>query len=92
MKKFAVLLLSGVFFALSVPAFAEVAKDAKDECLLASKNCMNEVDSLQKQVKKLQAEVKKGSKVYTAEELQTLEKKIKELNDFMKTMGKSGGK
>ena len=91
MKRIAVIMLAGLFFAGSVPAFAEMTKEEKDQCLLAAKGCAGEVDSIQKQVKKIQAEIKKGTSVYTAEELKTLEKKLKEVNDFIKSMGKPGG-
>lgn len=38
---------------------------SKDECLVISKNRKDEVDSVQKKMKKLNAEIKKGTKVYT---------------------------
>jgi peptidoglycan hydrolase CwlO-like protein len=53
-------------------------------------NCKSEVDTLQQSVKKIQSEIKKGTKVYTPEELKALETKLKEVNDFIKTMGKPG--
>jgi len=70
--------------AVTVPVYAaEMTKEEKDQCLLASKNCAGEVDSLQKKMKKLQTEIKKGKKVYTAEELKKLEDKLKEANDML---------
>jgi peptidoglycan hydrolase CwlO-like protein len=90
MKRFAVMLMAGLFLMSALPAVAQTARSEKDECLLASKNCKTEVDTLQQNVKKLQGEIKKGNKVYTAEELKVLEKKLKELNDYMKTMGSPG--
>jgi type II secretory pathway component PulF len=90
MKRFAVMLMAGLFLVSALPAVAQTAKNQKDECLLASKNCKTEVDTLQQNVKKLQGEIRKGTKVYTPEELKTLELKLKELNDYMKTMGKPG--
>ena len=90
MKKIAMILAAVVLTASAIPAFAEMTKEEKDQCLLASKGCAGEVDSIQKQVKKIQAEIKKGTKVYTAEELRTLEQKLKEVNEFIKSMGKPG--
>jgi peptidoglycan hydrolase CwlO-like protein len=90
MKRIATVLLAVMLTAATVPAMAEMTKEEKDQCLLASKGCTHEVDTLQKQVKRIQAEIKKGTKVYTAEELKTLEQKLKEVNDFIKTMGKPG--
>jgi peptidoglycan hydrolase CwlO-like protein len=89
MKRIAVIMLASILCA-SVPAFAEMTKEEKDQCLLASKGCAGEVDSLQKQIKKIQAEIKKGTKVYTVEELKVLEQKLKDVNEFIKTMGKPG--
>ena len=41
------------------------------------------------QINQAKAEIAKGNKAYTAEELQTLEKKLKEANDFLDAMGKN---
>ena len=73
MKKIAVLALAA-FMMTSVSAFAAegMTKEQKDQCLLASKGCQNEADSIQKKIKKLNAEIKKGKKVYSAEELKKL--------------------
>lgn len=90
MKKIAMILAVAVLTASTVPAFAQMSKEEKDQCLLASKGCAGEVDSIQKQVKKIQAEIKKGTKVYTAEELRTLEQKLKDVNAFIKSMDKPG--
>lgn len=94
MKKLAVLMMATFTLAATVPAFAashEMTKEEKDLCLLASKNCATEVDSLQKKIKKLQAEIKKGKKVYSAEELKKLEQKLKEANETVDVLLKHGG-
>jgi peptidoglycan hydrolase CwlO-like protein len=83
MRKIAVILLASFAMAATVPAFAQMTKEEKDQCLLASKNCANEVDSLQKKIRKLQAEVKKGKKVYSADELKKLNDKLKEAEDMV---------
>jgi peptidoglycan hydrolase CwlO-like protein len=84
MRKAAVMVLAAFMMAVTVPVYAaEMTKEEKDQCLLASKNCAGEVDSLQKKMKKLQTEIKKGKKVYTAEELKKLEDKLKEANDML---------
>jgi len=90
MKKIAMILAIAVLTASAIPAVAEMTKDEKDQCLLASKGCAGEVDSIQKQVKKIQAEIRKGTKVYSADELKTLEQKLKEVNAFIKSMDKPG--
>jgi uncharacterized protein YlxW (UPF0749 family) len=90
MKKIAAVVLATFMMAVTAPAMAEMTKDEKDQCLLASKNCMNEVDSLQKRMKKLNAEIKKGTKVYSKEELQKLSDKLKEANDLLKVIERGG--
>ena len=91
MKKIVVLLTAAFFMAATVPAFAaEMTKEEKDQCLLASKNCVNEVDSIQKKIKKLNAEIKKGKKVYSAEEIKKLQQKLKDAEDFLDGMLKGG--
>ena len=91
MKRIATLMLAALLMAAAVPALAETtAKTAKDECLLAAKGCATEVDSIQRQVKKLKGEIQKGTKVYTPEELKTLEMKLKEVNKLIESMGKPG--
>lgn len=60
-----------------------MTKSEKDECLLVSKNCKNTALSIQEKVKKLQGEIKKGKKVYTAEELKKLEDKLKDAENTL---------
>ena len=91
MKKIALMIAAAFVMAATVPAYAEMTKEEKDQCLLASKNCANEVDSIQKKIKKLRAEIKKGKKVYSAEDLKKLELKLKEAEDLVDTMLKGGG-
>jgi uncharacterized protein YlxW (UPF0749 family) len=89
MKKAMVLLLSAMMISATVPVFAaEQAKADKNECLLISKECKTEVDSIQQKIKKLQAEIKKGKKVYSADELKKLEQKLKEADDMLDNMMK----
>ena len=49
---------------------------AKDECLLVAKNCVDNVDSIQQRINKLQHEINKGSAVYTQDELRILNRKL----------------
>lgn len=87
MGKITVMVASAFLFATAVPAVAaEMTKAQKDECLLASKNCEDQVDSIQKKIKKLNAEIKKGDKVYSPEELKKLETKLAETNDLLDTL------
>lgn len=67
----------------SFSAFAEMTKEQKDQCLLAAKECKTEVDSIQTKIKKLQAEIKKGKKVYSDDELKALDAKLEEANKLL---------
>jgi hypothetical protein len=62
----------------------------KDECLLVAKNCTDEVLSVNQRIDRLNAEINKGTAVYTNEELGVLQNKLdaayKEL-EFMKDEG-----
>jgi len=86
MRKTAILLLAAFLTSVSMPVFAEEMKSTKDECLLASKNCKNEVDSIQKKIKKLDTEIKKGKKVYSAEEIKKLQEKLNEAEAMLDNM------
>lgn len=84
MKKVAVVMLAVFSMAVSAPAFAaEMTKEQKDQCLLASKGCTAEVDSLQAKIKKLNKEIKKGTKVYSADEIKKLNEKLKEAEKLL---------
>ena len=91
MKKVLIAVLTAFALSSAGMAFsADVKSTQKDECLLASKGCMNEVDSIQQKLKKLNAEIKKGTKVYSAEEIKKLELKLKEANEILKNLEKPG--
>ncbi len=67
-------------------AFAEeteMSKAQKDECLLISKQCKDETMSIQDKMQKLQAEIQKGKRVYTPEELKKLENKLNETQKML---------
>jgi peptidoglycan hydrolase CwlO-like protein len=93
MKKIAVMLMAVCMMSVAAPVFsAEMTKEEKDQCLLASKNCADEVDSIQKKIKKLNAEIKKGKKVYSAAEIKKLTEKLKEAQDVLDDLlGVKGG-
>jgi uncharacterized protein YlxW (UPF0749 family) len=87
MKKILVVLMAAFMMSATVPVMAaEMSKADKDQCLLYSKSCVSEVDSLQQKIKKLDKEIKKGQKVYSAEELKKLNEKLKEAEDMMDKM------
>ena len=84
MKKIAVMMLAAFSMAVAVPVFAaDMTKETKDECLLASKGCDHETKTIQQKIKALNAEVKKGKKTYSADEIKKLELKLKEANELL---------
>ena len=93
MKKVLIAVLTAFALSATSMAFAVDAPVAssKDECLLASKGCMHEVDSIQQKLKNINTEIKKGKKVYSAEELKKLEQKLKEANEILNSLEKPGG-
>jgi len=90
MKKMAIMIAAAMFMLSAAPAFSAMTSAEKDECLLASKNCMNQVDDIQKRMKKLNNEIKKGTKVYTPAELKKLQDKLTETQELLKSMEKPG--
>lgn len=86
MRRIVISILAAFMLFASLPAFADEttnSKDSKDECLLLGKDCKNSVDSLQDQIQKLNTEIKKGTKVYSKEDLKKLKAKLKDLEDFV---------
>ncbi len=93
MKKFIIMLCATLLVSASMPAFSNQTPEEKIICNLAAQNCLNKADILQKRVKKLKAEVNKGTKKYSAEDLKKIEQKLQETMDLLdKVEGKSPGK
>ena len=88
MKRTAIILLAAFTMSATLPVMAQMTKEEKDMCLLATKNCLNQADSLQQRIKRIRTEIKKGKKVYSAEELKNLEQKLQEANDILKRIEK----
>ncbi len=63
-----------------------MSETKKDECLLISQGCRDTTMSIQQKIEKLNAEIKKGRKVYTAEELKKLKNKLKETDDMLNNL------
>ncbi|HLO26446.1 MAG TPA: hypothetical protein VK187_10040 [Geobacteraceae bacterium] len=93
MKKTAIIALAALMMAAAVPAMSQQTHEEKVICELAAKNCLNKADILEKRVKKLNAEIKKGTKTYSAEDLKKLDQKLKETQDLLdKIEGKAPAK
>ena len=93
MKINTLVVLGALMLSATVPALAQQTHEEKVICELAAKNCLSKADILEKRVKKLNAEIKKGTKTYSAEDLQKLEQKLKETQDLLdKIEGKAPAK
>lgn len=88
MKKVA-MFVAACALAAAVPVMGQTK--VEKECLIYSRNCANEVMSIQEKVEKLNQEVKKGKAVYSAKELQKLEQKLKEANKILDSLNTQGG-
>lgn len=52
----------------------------KNECLLVAKNCPDRIDSIQERIDRLQNEIRRGTDVYTNDELKKLQDKLDDAN------------
>jgi hypothetical protein len=89
-KKMTLLLAAVLVMSTAMPAMAEMTQAQKDECMLASKNCTDQVDDIYKRMHRLDKEIKKGTKVYSPRELKQLQEKLAETQNLLKTMEKPG--
>lgn len=93
MKKGVVFVIAAFMMSATGLAFSQQTNEEKVICELASRNCLNQSEIIQQRVKKLNKEIKKGTKTYSAEELKKLEQKLKEAQDILdKLEGKAPGK
>jgi uncharacterized protein YlxW (UPF0749 family) len=93
MKKSAIMIIAALMLSTAMSAYSQQTAEEKVVCNLAAQNCLNKSDILQKRIKKLNAEVKKGNSKYSAEDLKKLEQKLQETQDLLdKIEGKAPGK
>lgn len=90
MRRVMLVLVGSMFLATSTGAFAQQTKSQKDECLLASKNCKEQVDDIYKRMQRLDKEIKKGTRVYTTQELKRLQEKLAETQETLRELEKPG--
>lgn len=90
MKKSAIVLIAALLLSPAGYIFAQQTHEEKVICELAAKNCLNRIEIIQKKIKKLNDQIKKGSKTYTAEELKQLEQKLQETKDLLDKLEGAG--
>lgn len=85
MKRIVVALMAVGLFA-ATPVLADHHEGMKMDTKEGVRECALQAESIQQKVKRIQTEIKKGSKKYSAEDLKKLELKLKETNDLLKSM------
>jgi hypothetical protein len=90
MKTMTVLLAATLLLNTTAPAFAQMSQAERDECMLASRNCTDQVDDIYKRMHRLDREIKKGTRVYTPAELKKLQTKLTETQELLKTFERPG--
>ena len=66
------------------------AETQKDECLLASMNCRESVDSIQQRIDRINREIRKGTNVYTNQELRTLQFQLRDAEQTLEDLTRGG--
>ena len=85
MKNLMFLVMLTLLMLNCVPAFAqENPQEAQEQflCKLQAGNCLKKADTVQRKMKKLEADIKKGKK-YSPEELKKIEDKLKEVEQML---------
>lgn len=85
MKRIAALMMIAGMLTAPVPGAAAeaVTKEERDLCLLYGTQCKDRVDSIQEKIRRLQAEIAKGEKVYSPTEILRLQHKLHEANELL---------
>ena len=77
MEKIAIIVMTAFLVAVEMPAMAQHV-EKKEVCRIPANSCLNKAELIQKRLKKLNAELAKGSTRYSAEYLKMLEQKLQE--------------
>ena len=85
MKRVALAVIAAMLMSSAVQVMALTAAE-KETCLIAAGNCGTKAKDLEKEIKKMQKEMKAGKKTYTEEDLKMLDLKIQEALDQIKMM------
>ncbi|GFO68931.1 hypothetical protein GMLC_25100 [Geomonas limicola] len=89
MTRIAVILSTSLFLLAGTAAHAQTQSE-KDECLLASRNCIDQVDDIYRRMHRLDKEIRKGTRVYSPQELKKLQIKLTETQEELKTLERPG--
>lgn len=83
MRKLMFLVLISLMMLNVAPAFAQETPQDQYLCKLQAGNCLKRAEAVQRKMKKLEEDVKKGKKVYSADELKKIEDKLKEAEQML---------
>lgn len=85
MKKIALAVMAVFLMSAAVPVFAETAAE-KEQCAISASTCLNKAEVVEKRMKKMKADIKKGT-MYSPEDMKVLEQKLQDVQDQMDKMG-----
>jgi Skp family chaperone for outer membrane proteins len=85
MKASALVLMAAFLMSAAVPVFAQTAPE-KAQCAISAGTCLNKAEVVEKRMKKMKAEIKKGT-MYSPEDMKVLEQKLQDVQDQMDKMG-----
>ena len=85
MKTSAMVLMAAFLMSAAVPVFAATAQE-QQQCAISAGTCLTKAEMVEKRMKKMQADVKKGT-VYSPEDMKVLEQKLQDVQDQMDKMG-----
>jgi hypothetical protein len=83
MKKLAIMALTALLMLNTVPAFTADTPQEQYLCKLQAGTCLKQADVVQSKMKKMEAEVSRGEKTYSAEDLKLIEQKLKEVEQML---------
>ncbi len=86
MKASALLVIAAFLMSAAVPVFAETAQE-KEMCAISANTCLGKAQVVEKRMKKMKGEIKKGTKTYSPEDMKVLEQKLQDVMDQMDKMG-----
>ncbi len=76
MKKRTIIAMTALLVSAAVLVSAEDLR-VRSLCNISAQTCQNLVDNLQKRIMKINEEIKKGNKSYSADDMKMLEQKLK---------------
>ena len=85
MKKIALAVMAVFLMSAAVPVFAATAQE-QQQCAISAGTCLNKAEVVEKRMKKMKTDVKKGT-MYSPEDMKVLEQKLQDVQDQMDKMG-----